>query len=58
MEMENLEVYENYSSERVVKLDSTRGSGSITIKIQGSKILDIINQTRVNFPFKAGQTYT
>jgi hypothetical protein len=56
--MENLELYENYSGERIVKLESSRGAGSISIKIQGSKILDIINQTRLNFPFKEGQTYT
>ena len=31
--MENLEIYENYSREKIVKLDSTRGSGTIEIKI-------------------------
>ena len=56
--MKNLEIYENYSGEKIIKMDSTRGAGSITFKIQGSKILDIINQSRVNFPFREGQTYT
>jgi len=56
--MKNLELYENYSKERIVKLDSDRGAGSINIKVHGSKILDIINQSKVNFPFREGQTYT
>lgn len=56
--MKNLEIYENYSNKRTIKLESTRGSGSITITIQGSKIENIINQSRLNFPFKEGQTHT
>ena len=55
--MENIEIYESYSNERVVVLKSLRGL-DITMSVQGGRIKSINNQSGVRFPFSEGQGYT
>jgi len=52
--MENLEIYENFSSEKEIEFTS-RQRRKIIVKVQGGRIKDIDNQSGVRFPFHVGQ---
>ena len=55
--MENLEIYESYSNERIVTLKSNRGL-DIIVSVQGGRIKSIENQSGIRFPFNVGQGWT
>lgn len=55
--MENLEIYESYSNERIVTLKSNRGL-DIIVSAQGGRIKSIENQSGIRFPFNVGQGWT
>jgi hypothetical protein len=55
--MENLELYETFSREKITTLTSRQGKDIIVTSL-GARIQSIDNKTWVNFPFSVVQTLT
>jgi hypothetical protein len=55
--MENIELYENYSSEKTITLTS-RQNREILVIVLGGRIQSVDNNSGINFPFNVGQSYT
>ncbi len=53
--MKNLELYENYG-QRIKILTDRRGQ-NIEVKLQGSMIKEVINNTQIRFPFHIGSSW-
>jgi len=55
--MENLELYETFSREKITTFTSRQGKDIIVTSL-GARIQAIDNKSGVNFPFSVGQTLT
>jgi len=53
--MKHITVYESWSREGTVELESTRNRAKITLTLQGSRIESIDNPRGMRFPWSVGQ---
>jgi hypothetical protein len=53
--MKNIELYENFNQRTMII--KHRNFGEINVRLQGSRIEEVTNQSNVNFPFAVGASW-